>query len=147
MPSTSLYLEYGGDFVLSPQGGLLLAVDTPTEATSTIQRIQRLLFTNPRIRDAYGNIIARGDSIFYPDYGAGVPSLVDATMTKALLTQLQATILNQITKDPGIARTPTPVISITSDGIANLTISVTVTTVSGQVVATPAYNLAGGPPS
>jgi phage baseplate assembly protein W len=138
---------YGKDFLRSPQGGLLLASDTQAEATSTLQRLQRLLFTNPRIRDAYGNCIVRGDSIFYPDYGVGVPALVDATMTTALLAQLQATILSQLSQDPGIVRNPAPVVTIASDGVQNLTISISVTTVSGQVVATPAYSLAGGSPS
>jgi phage baseplate assembly protein W len=142
----SLYLEFGGDFQFDSQGSLLLAIDTPAEATSTIQRLQRLLFTCPRIKDSFGNILARGDSLFFPDYGAGLPSFVDATMTNTLLEELQATILDQISQDPGISRNPVPVVSIATDGISNLTISVTVTTVSGQVVTVPAYNLSGGPP-
>jgi hypothetical protein len=143
----SLYLEYGGDFQFDTQGSLLLAVDTQAEATSTIQRLQRLLFTNPRIKDVYGNILSRGDSLFFPDYGAGVPAFVDATMTDALLEQLQSTILDQLSTDAGISRNPAPVVTIATDGFDNLTISVTVTTVNGQVATTPAYSLAGGPPS
>lgn len=144
MPSVSLYLEYGGDLQRSPQGGLLLARDTSSEATSTLQRLERLLLTNPRIRDSYNNVVARGDSMFYPDYGAGIPSFVDANLTSQLLQQLQATILYQITQDPGISRNPAPVISVTGDRVANLNVSVTVYTVSGQIVTTPAYNLSSG---
>lgn len=144
MPSVSLFLEWGGDFRVSPQGGILLATDTAAEATSTIQRIQRLLFTNPQNTNAYGNVIARGDSLFYPTYGAGVPSLVDATMTQSLISDLQSKIQNQLSLDPGIVRNPVPIINVTSDGVSGLFISVVVQTTSGQVVTTPAYDLSGG---
>jgi hypothetical protein len=143
MPSTSLFLDYGGDLIRSATGGLLLATDTAADATSTIQRMKRLLFTNPQIVDDYGNVRARGDSLFYPKYGAGLKAYVDATLTDSLKSKLQATIQDQISQDPGISRNPAPVITISHDGISKLYISVTVTTVSGQVVTSPAYDLSG----
>ena len=132
MPSTSLYLEYGGGFQLSPQGGLKLAVDSDLAVTSTLQRIERLLYTNP------------GDSLFYPTYGVGLGRYVGQDIDSNLKNKLYKDILNGLTSDPGISPDPAPIITLASTVSGSLTVQIQVTTASGQTVITPAYNLTGG---
>ena len=141
MPSRSLYLAYGGDFALNARGGLAVAQDTPAEATSSIQRTQRLIFTNPQQKDQDGNVIARGDNLQHPEYGVGLATYVDATPTAATIAALKTSIVNQLAQDPGISQSPSPAATVERQGNESLTVSVTAKTSSGQVYTTPAYPL------
>lgn len=137
MSRRSLYLEYGGDFVISPQGSLQLAVDDQNSATATTQRLTRLVLTTPIQKDQYGRVIGRGDSYFYPQYGASLRTYVDSTPTASDLAAIRAAILNGIAQDPGIARTPAPIVTITQPDSTSLLVYIQVVTASGQTVTLP----------
>lgn len=138
--SVEVWLDANGDFVQTDNGDLLLAYDTPTEATATMQRIIRLLTTTPRGTDASGASIAPGD-LFNPDYGAGEPALVDQPITPAFVATLRARILNALMKDPTIAQFPQPSVTVTPIDTATVQVGITATTVSGSPIVIPSLVL------
>jgi len=140
MPAQSLFITnggYGGDFMLSPQGGLVIAQDTDQDATATNQFLARLLLTNSQIQDAAGNVIARGDSLQYPLYGIGVGREVDSTPTTSSLNNLQATIIDQVSQYPRFLRNPAPTVTLKQTDTQTLSIVITYSLNTGQVYTTP----------
>ncbi len=91
MPDLSL--QWGGDLSLSPTGDLALA----NGAELTRQRILKRLITN------------QGDYIWQPNYGAGLAGFVGQPTN---LAGIAALIRSQIFKEPGVARTPEPSITV-----------------------------------
>jgi phage baseplate assembly protein W len=85
--------QWGSDLALSPTGDLALAAD----AELTRQRVLKRLLTN------------QGDYIWQLDYGAGLPGFVGQPANPA---RIAALIRSQIFKEPGVARTPEPNISV-----------------------------------
>ena len=91
MADASLY--FGGDFALSATGDLLLA--TGDEASK--QRILRRLLT------------VAHDYLWQPDYGAGIPQRIGATLN---VPELTALITGQMRLEDGVAQDTPPVISL-----------------------------------
>ena len=91
---------WGEDLAISATGDLALASGTQLGQ----QRVLRRLLTNP------------GDYIWQPDYGAGLGQFVGQTVNAAMIT---AVIRSQIFRETAVARTPEPVIDVTtsSNGI------------------------------
>lgn len=143
MGNVEVWLDANGDFVQTENGDLQLAVDTPYEATATMQRIGRLLTTSPRSTDASGAPIAPGD-IFNPTYGAGEPQLVDQPITASFMAALQARILNGLLSDPTIAQVPTPTVVVTQVGTTTVQVSIIAKTVTGAPVIIPSLVIGGG---
>lgn len=139
--SIEVSLEPGGDFELTPQGDLLLVVDTLDTSPATIQRLQRLIYTNPTVRDYSGNPIGRADDLFHPAWGAGAPAAVGSPITPRLLFDLQSQIQKALAADPYIATNPPPVVNVLNLGDNFVQINVTVSTVTGQLVTIPSINL------
>ena len=94
MPDVSL--EWGGDFVVSASGGLLLA-DRDDLAR---QRIERRLFTAVR------------GYLWHQDYGVGIPQKIGRTVNVNTLTAL---VRSQIALEAAVAPYPVPIISVTED--------------------------------
>lgn len=96
---------FGGDVSQSATGDLL-KVDGTTQG---VQRVLRRLLTNPALLDASGNVIAAGDYIFHPDYGAGLPRMVGDTVDVA---KIKGAIKGQILLEQAVARNPAPTIDV-----------------------------------
>lgn len=136
---------WGGDLVLSSTGDLQLSYDLPDDARATMERIQRVLNTNPRQWDGFGSVISRGDDQFHPDFGAGLPSQVDELPTEQLLTFVQGQVLKGLLGDSSISPSPPPLVIVRVLDSQTLEVSMTFSLVSGQVVTvagSDAINLA-----
>lgn len=133
--SVELWLEPGGDFVLKPNGDLLLATDTPDAADATRQRLLRLFFTSPRAVGPDGRAISYPDHIFHPDYGAGLPSLVGQPIS-LVEGHVKARILRWTRLDPTIVQNPPPTIQVTQTDIATVSVAFGCDLVDGNSVQT-----------
>lgn len=140
--STEAFLEWGSDFQIDDTGDIMLAQDDKVAATATIQRLVRMLLTSPRLKDERGNFLAPSDDYFNPDYGAGLRAAVDMGFSQANLAALRSAIFNQLSNDPGVASTPSPVVNVTllSDNIT-VVINVSFTTSDGQLQVLPTLEL------
>jgi phage baseplate assembly protein W len=127
-----VYLAPGGDFQQTDNGDLLLAVDDGDDVTATIQRLQRLLTTGARLVGPDGTPISTPGDIFHPDYGASEPELVDQAVTPAFVAQLQARSLNALLRDPTVAQSPIPTVSVTSNGDNTVVVQVDCIAATGQ---------------
>lgn len=105
-----LWLEWNGDFVVSPTGGLALA----TGPDFARQRIIRRLLTAMR------------GYVWHPEYGAGLPQKVGAPVS---LPGLKALVRSQIALESSVAPTPQPQIDVAvnadSPGLYTITIQYT----------------------
>ena len=90
------FLEWNGDFQISPTGGLLLANGDDFAR----QRIERRLFT------------AVQGYIFDLGYGAGLPQKIGAPATVSALTAL---VRSQIALESSVAVSPAPTVSVAAD--------------------------------
>lgn len=96
---------FGGDVSQSATGDLL-KIDGTTQG---VQRVLRRLLTNPALRDSSGNVVAAGDYIFHPDYGAGLPRMVGDTID---IAKIKGAIKGQILLESAVARNPAPAIDV-----------------------------------
>jgi hypothetical protein len=135
---------WNGDFALTANGDLQLAIDTPATPAATVQRLVRAIQTTPRLTDAAGNPIARPDDCFNCTYGSGVRALVNQPITPALIAGLQARIIAALLADPSIAPNPPPVVNVGQTGTFTVSISVTCFAVSGEIVTIPSLTLPYG---
>lgn len=93
---TDISHYFGADLTLGPTGDL--AVSSGTQNGQ--ERVLRRLLTNP------------GDYIWHPKYGAGLPAMVGQPVNTA---RIRAIIRSQIMKEAVVARSPAPVIAVTSN--------------------------------
>ena len=91
-----LYHQFGADLAVGATGDLAVASGT----VAGQQRVLRRLLTNP------------GDYIWQPDYGAGLGQFVGQPVSTA---QIRAVIRSQIFKEAAVARTPEPMIDVSTD--------------------------------
>jgi hypothetical protein len=96
---------FGGDLGVSSGGDLALSSGTLRGQ----QRVLRRLLTNPALKDANGNVLAPGDYIFHPDYGAGVRRMVGETVD---LSAISAVILAQMLLENCVSNSPPPTVSV-----------------------------------
>lgn len=147
-------LDWNGDFQLQANGDLLLALDLQNNATATTQRIQRLLYTNPRMLNANSiGYASAGDDVFHPDYGVGLPSRVGgmfpggATRTQAqispFLNKIKSMAMNGLAADPSIAQNPSPTISVNPDAvnISQVDVNIVCYALTGQIITVPSLPL------
>lgn len=104
--ATALYLEWGSDLVLTPNGGLQMAVGWDLVR----QRILRKLLTNDQTVLPSGDAVP-ADYFFHTDYGLGLPRLVDQDLTRTFLGRMRQHILYAVLTDPDVAPTPPPTVS------------------------------------
>lgn len=91
-----LWHQFGSDLALGATGDVALA----TGALAGQQRVLRRLLTNP------------GDYIWQLDYGAGLGQFVGSPASAA---QIRAVVRSQIFKEAAVARSPEPLIDVTTD--------------------------------
>lgn len=92
---------FGNDLTPGPTGDLL----TVDGSTLGVQRILRRLFTN----SANGTAKV-ADYIWHLNYGAGLPARVGRLVDVSLIASV---IRSQILLEAAVAKTPTPVITVT----------------------------------
>jgi phage baseplate assembly protein W len=88
--------QWGTDLTVGPTGDVALV----TGAVFGQQRVLRRLMTNP------------GDYIWQIDYGAGLAKFIGQPGNAS---QIEAVIRSQIFKEPAVARTPEPDITVQFD--------------------------------
>ncbi|EPS1221705.1 phage tail protein [Burkholderia cenocepacia] len=119
---------FGNDLVASSGGDIGLA----SGGLRGQQRVLRRLLTNPALKDAGGRVIAPGDYIFHPDYGAGVRRMVGSN---AGVDEIRAVILSQMLLESSVSRTPPPAVSVSKIvGGVSVTIQYVDADGSGNVV-------------
>lgn len=87
--------DFGADVILAPNGDISLASGTML----TRQRALRRLLTNP------------GDYIWDVNYGAGLGNMIGQPVFAARIT---AIVRQQMFQEATVARSPPPVVSVTS---------------------------------
>lgn len=98
-------LEWNDDFMVDASGDLLLA-DGDDEVR---QRLERRLFT------------AVQGYVWHPEYGAGLPQDIGATLS---VTQIQAIVAAQLALEASVAANPPPQLAVT--GTSNGTINIAI---------------------
>lgn len=92
---------FSGDLQVDATGDLLVA-DSVLESQ---QRILRRLLTNPTQYDANGNVLASGDYIWQPGYGAGLPAQIGLPLNEP---ELDALITTQMFLEQSVVQSPAP---------------------------------------
>ena len=135
--SVEVKLDYGGDFELDATGDLVLVEDGNGEYPALQQRIIQMLLTSPQLKDGAGNPIpGSADDMFNVNAGAGLRRAIGSVENNALIAEIEARMIEGLSKEPDIAPYPAPQIEfvVYPNGIV---CNVTVATVDGQVVALP----------
>lgn len=96
---------YGGDLTVGP-GGDLAVVDGTVLGQ---QRVLRRLLTNP------------GDSVWNPNYGAGLSRFVGQP---ASVARIRSVIRSQIFQESAVARSPEPAIDVQAGMDGSVTVQV-----------------------
>jgi hypothetical protein len=113
---SDFYLDMGDDLQFTASGDFLAVTDAPGDPALTHQRIGRRFFTNPKEVDGSGNVTAPADYIFHPNYGAGLPRLIDANTGPQSSEIIQMRMQSQALAESTIAQNPTPTATVTVNG-------------------------------
>ena len=119
----------------------VLLVDTAGQAPATTQRLYGMMMTSPR--DTSGSTPTLPDDIFHPDYGVGLPQMVDQLQSVDLADEIVSRITSGMAADPGVA-VPTPVQEIVVDFLTPDETTINVgqyVSVSGAAQALPSISL------
>lgn len=98
---TSIYLEYGQDFVVNPKGGLQTAVGWDEIRQSVI----RFLLTCRQQLEASG-ITVYADYIWHPDYGLGLPAFVGELLSDKAKSEIERLCKAAVAANPAITKHP-----------------------------------------
>ena len=120
------YLDWQGDFIVTPTGNLQLA----TGFDRIRQRIIRRMITNPSQLLPSGRWTAP-DYVFDPTFGIGLGSLVDQPQSDTMLADLERRITVAVLQDDNIDTAVPPVIKFYREPSGGLFITISVTTLSG----------------
>jgi hypothetical protein len=134
---------YSSDIVLTATGDFLVLVDTPTDPAASIQRLNRIVLTDPLSYDADNNPAGRPDDLFNPWFGSGVRVAVGRPLTSALTAWIQNHVIAAIAADPNFSTIPAPSVTPYVDGTGDgqILLSITVSTMTGVIVVQPAQPL------
>jgi hypothetical protein len=124
---STLYLELGSDFVLTPSGSLLMA----SGWDEVRQRIERLIFTNAAGFQSDGTPIL-AQYIFDPAYGLSAGARVGDLVTNPLINEMTSIIYQGILADPGVDPTQPPVIQVSQPSFEQLLFVIGVTLLDGS---------------
>ncbi len=130
-----LYLEYGGDLQLTPNGTLALA----SGWDEIRQSLERALLTNPAQTLSDGSTIS-ADYIYDPTFGEGLLTEVDASVTQGVLSRLKARIAKALAQNPNVAYVGDPSVSLTKVGQDRFQLLIVVPLKNG---ATGSLNITG----
>jgi hypothetical protein len=143
--AVELKKPYDGDLELTPNGDLALLQDTFENAPATEQRVEHAAFTSPTPLNADGVAIGRPDDLFHPDYGAGLPQFLGEPFTPALVARIQAQMLMALARDPNVAQSPSPSVSVIELASGEIEVLTTCTDLLGQTrVFSSTRNRTGG---
>lgn len=124
---SALYLEFGGDFVLSSAGTLLQA-----EGWDEIrQRIERLILTNAAGFQSDGTPIT-AQYVFHPDYGLSAPARIGDVFNQDYINNMSQILYQGILQDPGVDPTNPPVITAALIGLNEIQFTIGVSLKNGQ---------------
>jgi hypothetical protein len=121
-------LEPGGDFKLSPNGGLAIV----TGWDKLRQALLRELLTNPQLTLPSG-LNVPGDYIFDTEYGIGINQYVDELEIGSLMTTLRNSIQQAVYNcdDPQVDTSQQPAITFLTDPQGAIYVQVLVPLKSG----------------
>jgi hypothetical protein len=97
---------FNDDLTIGATGDLQIA-DSVLESQ---QRILRRLMTNQTQYDVDGNVIAPGDYLWHPTYGAGLPRMIGNVFDIEAVTAL---IRSQMYMEASVVQQPAPNITVT----------------------------------
>lgn len=126
MSGTTLYLDWGGDFMLNQNGGLQMCVGWDY----TRQFILRALLTNSQELLPNG-IRTVPDYVFDPAYGIGLPAKVDGSYSQEYLTNLKQRITQACLSSADVNPASPPVVQYSQPDPFTLIVLVTVLLFSG----------------
>jgi hypothetical protein len=106
----AVFMEWGGDLGVNPQGGLLLAYG----ADETRQAIIRTLLTTPA--NPPGAPSQQPEFYLDPAFGEGLRIQVSANLTPAILAAIKQSITKTVLSAPGVNPSIPPSIQVTSQG-------------------------------
>ena len=122
------WLDWGGDFIVAPNGGLLQANGWDVVR----QSIARAVLTNPLTTLPSGTAIPP-EYVYEPSFGAGMGLYVGQDMNISQRTSLAASIKNQVLQAPGVNTVVPPSISFTPMAGNGVLVQVQVTLNSGKI--------------
>lgn len=127
MSGQDFYLDWQGDFLLTPSGGIQTAVGWDRIR----QRIIRRAITNPAQQLPSGRYTP-ADYVFHPDYGLGMGSLVDNPFSDSLLLDLENKIVSACLQDVDVDNAYPPSVKFYREAPNSLWIVVGVTLVTSE---------------
>ncbi len=129
--SVDIACNFGDDVVIDATGAPVLLFDTLGASPATEQRLYRLVNATARLV-VDGVPLASADDPFHPGWGVGLPIHVDALWTPDLADEIQASVLNGLALDVGIASSPPPRVAFVVDPVAStVEMPISYTTLSG----------------
>ena len=123
-----LWLDWGNDFQIAPNGGLVQA----NGWDEVRQLVVRAVLTNPRTLLPSGEIVPP-DYVYEPNFGAGLGLYVGQDMNQTQITALAGSITTQVLALPQVDATKPPTISFTRLPNSGMLVQVTVYLNTGQV--------------
>lgn len=124
---TVAYLDWGSDFVVTPNGSILMANGWDDARQSTV----RAILTNPYTTLPSGQDIPP-DYVYGPDYGAGLGLYVGQDMTTNQQEELKSKISAVVLGQPFVNSLFAPQIEFFNTGVNGVFISIFMTLVSHQ---------------
>ncbi len=122
-----LWLDWGGDFQIGTNGGIIQA----NGWDEVRQLVSRAILTNSLATLPSGQVVPP-DYFFEPSFGAGLGAYVGQDMNQSQLTALTGSINTQILSLPQVDGTKPPTISFTSLPNNGMLVQITVYLKTGQ---------------
>lgn len=122
-----IYCEYGGDFVMTPNGSLQAAVHWD----QIREKIIRFMLTNSSTQLPDGSYTPP-DYLFDPKWGLSGGALVDQTPTQAFLSTLKGRIRHAVLSCAEVDPGSEPTITIQQPDLRTYQIFVAVRLINGQ---------------
>lgn len=124
---STMYLEWGGDFVVTPNGSLQWA----SGWDEVRQRIERRIITNPLEVLPSGEAVPP-DYIFDTNYGLGYAKLVNQNLNNTMLSTIKQRAYQGVTVDDAVSGAYPPQISLYSPIPGELILVLGVTLKTGE---------------
>lgn len=121
------YLDWNGDFLLTPSGSIQTAVGWDR----TRQRITRRLLTPPSRQQSDGTFSPPG-YVFDPAFGVGLPQAVDRPTDQGTQATMLRNINQGVQEDSDVISTSPPSVKFIPSGADTIRIVIGVTLKNGQ---------------